>query len=247
MTYPYQKNERVLVEGFKFGRVYQDTPSESDTVPVILDRAKASVINIKRRDVKPMSAEDEARLNIELNSPTIFELGTVEIPEGLMALMFGPRVGPGTPHTTEFTGGGSIKDGNMNEWQVSDHSKRGPIKDGVEEKFLYKEGDRVKLKYNKNTGTVARDQTDPQKTVLIHWDKAKPFDKSTDEKGGRELWEYPRNLTVLHAPRATDPANPDQELIDQLEALRLPIKARIERDQAILSKLTAAKKILKKG
>lgn len=242
MTDLFKKNDRVLAYGKTLGTVYQDQHEGDAVVHVELDSQKGSVSGYYPSNLEKVPANTH-----------ISVLVLDDVPQGLIDLLSGnPWRNIGT--TTDgpiidvdttldkkaepFTHAGSIKDGITTEEVLRSN--------GAEEKFLYKEGDRVKLKYNKNTGTVVRDQTDPLKTVLVHWDKAKPFDKSTDEKGGRELWEYPRNLTVLHAPRATDPANPEQELIDQLEALRLPIKARVERDQAILSKLTAAQKILKR-
>lgn len=135
-----------------------------------------------------------------------------------------------------------------NPWTNIGTTTDGPIIDvDTTLDFQFKEGDRVKLKYNRNTGTVLRDQE--ANGVLVAWDHAKPGSEKASEgvKGGTNLWEKPGDLTVLHAPRATDPVNPRQDEIDAIDALRLPLIAKIEKDQAILSKLTAAKKILTKG
>jgi len=121
--------------------------------------------------------------------------------------------------------------------QYEPFTDAGSIKDGAEEKFLFKKDDRVKLKYNGNTGTVVRDEKDVDaRFVAVQWDK-----------GVSPVTEHAKDLTVLHAPRESDPVNPRQAEIDAIDAIRLPLIAKIEKDQAILSKLTAAKRILKKG
>lgn len=236
MTDLFKKNDRVLTYGKYLGTVYQDQHEGDAVVHVALDSQPNAVCGYYPSNLEKVPAEHEDYLKGAL-SVLVFE----DVPKELFDLLTAGQ------HEM-FTDAGSIKNGNTNEWQVSDHSKRGPIIDvDTTLDFQFKEGDRVKLKYNRNTGTVLRDQE--ANGVLVAWDHAKPGSEKASEgvKGGKNLWEKPGDLTVLHAPRATDPANPDQELIDQLEALRLPIKARIERDQAILSKLTAAQKILKKG
>ena len=103
-----------------------------------------------------------------------------------------------------------------------------------DEPFLYKKGDRVKLKFNQSTGTVVRDQMGSEGAIFVKWDKS-----------GKCIWEEPKSLVVLHAPRHTDEPHPNQELIDQIEAVRLPLKAEVERQQALLKHLTSALKIAK--
>lgn len=112
----------------------------------------------------------------------------------------------------------------------------GAVKAKPAESFLYKKGDRVKLKYNRKCGTVHKDQTDFESSVCILWDHR-----------ADTLWEMADDLVILHAPRDTDPVNPNQEAIDAIEALRVPLKKEIEALQAKLSSLTQAKKLLERG
>lgn len=100
--------------------------------------------------------------------------------------------------------------------------------------FLYKKDDRVKLKYNGSIGTVVRDQVGSEGAIFVVWDKS-----------GKYIWEEPKNLVTLHAPRHTDEPHPNQELIDQIESVRLPLKAEVERKQALLKHMTQALKIAK--
>jgi hypothetical protein len=55
------------------------------------------------------------------------------------------------------------------------------------------------------------------------------------------------DVDVLYAPRDTDPANPNQDAIDAIEALRVPLKKEIEALQQKLGNLTTAKKLLERG
>jgi hypothetical protein len=98
----------------------------------------------------------------------------------------------------------------------------------------FRAGDRVKFKYNRNCGTVAEVS---KLGVLVKWDK------DTAEP----LWEREDELVTLYAPRDTDPVNPNQDAIDAIEALRVPLKREIEALQAKLGNLTTAKKLLERG
>jgi hypothetical protein len=102
--------------------------------------------------------------------------------------------------------------------------------------FQFKDGDRVKLKYNRMCGTVVGDQV--QAGVYVHWDK---------HPEGHRVVTPVADLVPLHTPRDTDPVNPNQEAIDAIEALRVPLKKEIEALQAKLSSLTQAKKLLERG
>lgn len=100
----------------------------------------------------------------------------------------------------------------------------------------YKKGDRVKLKYNRNTGTVTEDQPHYTGYVPVQWDQS-----------GKLLKEPADALVPLHTPRDTDPVNPNQEAIDAIEVQRAALKRDVEALQSRLSALTAAKRLLERG
>jgi hypothetical protein len=101
---------------------------------------------------------------------------------------------------------------------------------------LFKKGDRVKLKYNRKCGTVHKDQTDFESSVCILWDHR-----------ADTLWEMADDLVVLHAPRDTDPVNPNQEAIDAIEVQRQVLIKEVNAVQARLRSLTTAKRLLERG
>jgi hypothetical protein len=125
-----------------------------------------------------------------------------------------------------FNKAGSIINGKLTEEKAA-HPQ-------AEEMFRLKIGDRVKFKYDKKNGTIRSNEMAGDANVKVEWDK---------DDGTR--WEHIVDLQVLHAPRET--TNPNQELIDQIEELRRPLIIELEQRQAVLAKLTAAKKILQKG
>lgn len=198
MPYFYAKDERVLVDGFKFGTVYQDQDHNDEVVHVFLDRAKNVVKSYRPSQLQPMSAEEEAFLNIQLNQPV--KVVRIDVDEIL----------------------------NLGR------------KDGEEAEFRLKIGDRVRFKHNRKNGTVRSNEMFGDTNIMVEWDR---------KDGGKDkaIWEHIRDLAVLYAPRATDTDDEAQATIDQIDAIRLPLIAEIEKKQAILSKLTAAKKILQKG
>lgn len=124
----------------------------------------------------------------------------------------------------------NIVDGKLTEKSVHPQFKE-------DEVFRFKKGDRVKFKHSGATGTLVEDEviSDDTCNVLVRWDKT-----------GNALWEHKRDLHVLHAPRDTG-VNPNQAEIDAIDAIRLPLIAELEKRQAVLSKLTQAKKILERG
>lgn len=101
--------------------------------------------------------------------------------------------------------------------------------------FLYKEGDRVKHKYSRKSGTVKHDQHTAGHHIWVKWDH---IDEAISEK--------PEELLTLHAPRETDGPNPYQAAIDNIEEGRTRLKKIIEDAQFELSGLTQAKKLLEK-
>ena len=97
----------------------------------------------------------------------------------------------------------------------------------------YTAGDRVKLKFARKCGTVRGYHV--ERDVVVEW----------DHSGIATCPE--KDLVTLWAPRDTDPVNPNQKAIDEIEALRVPLKQEIEALQAKLSALTQAKKLLERG
>jgi hypothetical protein len=102
--------------------------------------------------------------------------------------------------------------------------------------FLYKEGDRVRLKWDKKGGTVVEDQIDGHQSVKVHWDET-----------GKRIYEPLTNLIALYTPRPTEGPHPMQAAIDNIEEERTKLKKQIEGLQFKLAGLTKAKKILKEG
>lgn len=102
---------------------------------------------------------------------------------------------------------------------------------------IHKIGDRVKLKYNRNCGTVKANSFPGDTTVPVEWDKAP----------GVKAIEKLDDLVVLYAPRDTDPVNPNQEAIDAIEVQRQALIKEVEAVQARLRNLTTAKKLLERG
>ena len=102
--------------------------------------------------------------------------------------------------------------------------------------FLYKEGDRVRLKWNKNAGTIIEDQRGDSVSVAVHWDHS-----------DKELWEFTSGLIALHTPRDPEGPHPMQAALDNIEEERTKLKKQIEDLQFKLSGLTKAKKMLKEG
>lgn len=98
----------------------------------------------------------------------------------------------------------------------------------------YQKDDRVKLKYARRAGTVRGYHKDGQ--LVMEWDHASGIAKCPEG-----------DVVPLHTPRDTDPANPNQDAIDAIEALRVPLKKEIEALQAKLGNLTSAKKLLERG
>lgn len=109
---------------------------------------------------------------------------------------------------------------------------------GAEKAFMYKKGDRVKLKYNRNNGTIAEDQRHlDNRTIRVIWDK----DRNV------AAVEEIADLYTLHAPRDTDAVNPNQEAIDAIEKQRAVLKKEIEDLQSRLGTLSQAKRLLERG
>lgn len=93
-------------------------------------------------------------------------------------------------------------------------------------------GDRVKLKYNRNCGTVVGLETAPGfiERYRVKWDKS-----------GKTYTESRRSLEVLYAPRSTDDPLPAQAEIDAIDKLREPLIKQVEELQAKLRVLNQAK------
>jgi hypothetical protein len=102
--------------------------------------------------------------------------------------------------------------------------------------ILLKEGDRVRLKWNKSGGTVKNDQTAANEHVWVKWDHR---DSSMSEK--------PEDLIPLYTPREREEPHPMQAALDSIGEERERLKKQIEDLQFKLGGLTKAYKMIEEG